>query len=275
MARLFLTFEDRVIREVALSGGIVTIGRQADNLLQIDNPAVSGYHAKVYWESDHYILEDIESFNGTFVNNHRIHRTTLADGDKVFIGKHTLVFRAQDTDALSASPRAFDRSVSQQSELDKARLLQLDRTVILDTKRGKEILARAAAAAAGARGTKEGNGVNSQATGGIGRALTRRHTVGMLNVLAGRTDRRHYVLSSKLNAIGRSKLATIRLKGWFAPRIAASIQQREDAYFIVAATKNNKIRVNGKQIGAGQEELRAGDVIEIAGIKMKFEFEAS
>src|SRR5215475_5619648 len=110
MARLFLTFEDRVIREVALSRGIVTIGRQPDNLLQIDNPAVSGYHAKVYWENDQYILEDLESFNGTYVNSQRTHRVTLADGDKVFIGKHTLVFQAQSTDFQSNSPKAFDRS---------------------------------------------------------------------------------------------------------------------------------------------------------------------
>jgi pSer/pThr/pTyr-binding forkhead associated (FHA) protein len=68
MAKLFLKFEDQVIQEVSLSTGTVTIGRQPDNVLRIDNPAVSGYHAKVYSEGGHYVLEDAESFNGTYVN---------------------------------------------------------------------------------------------------------------------------------------------------------------------------------------------------------------
>ena len=42
------------------------------------------------------------------------------------------------------------------------------------------------------------------------------------------------MLSSKLSVIGKSELASIRLKRWFAPRIAASIQQGEDGYFIGA-----------------------------------------
>src|ERR1700674_2226957 len=93
MAKLALKFQERALREVALSVGVVTIGRQPDNLLHIDNPAVSGHHAKVYWEGDHYVLEDTESFNGTYVNNHRISKVVLKDGDQVLIGKHTIEFR--------------------------------------------------------------------------------------------------------------------------------------------------------------------------------------
>src|SRR2546425_9005095 len=40
--------------EVTLSQGVVTIGRLPDNLIQVDNPAVSGHHAKIYWDTDHY-----------------------------------------------------------------------------------------------------------------------------------------------------------------------------------------------------------------------------
>ena len=94
MAKLSLKFQERVLREVALSAGVVTIGRQPDNLLRIDNPAVSGHHAKIYWEGGHCILEDCESFNGTYVNNRRIGKLTLKDGDVVLIGKHTLEFHA-------------------------------------------------------------------------------------------------------------------------------------------------------------------------------------
>ncbi|MGC1785517.1 MAG: FHA domain-containing protein, partial [Terriglobales bacterium] len=93
MAELFLKFEDRILQEFLLSGGTVTIGRQPDNVLRIDNPAVSGHHAKVYAEGDHYVIEDSESFNSTYVNGQRISKMILKDGDNVTIGKHTIEFR--------------------------------------------------------------------------------------------------------------------------------------------------------------------------------------
>ena len=75
MARLSLKFQDRVLREMVPTGGVITIGRQPDNVLCIDNPAVSGHHAKIYWEADGYVIEDMESFNGTYLNDQRIERT--------------------------------------------------------------------------------------------------------------------------------------------------------------------------------------------------------
>ena len=216
MAKLYLKFEDRVLREIALTGGVVTIGRQPDNLLQIDNPAVSGHHAKVYWEGTHYVLEDTESFNGTYANNLRIRRAVLKDGDVVLVGKHTIEFREQGIENAPALNRTVDRSIYLQGHLDKTRLLQLDPTVVLDTRKAKEMLAKAAAA--------------SVANVGIGG----RRRIGTLTVIDGKTNQQHYVLSSKLSVIGKSEMASIRLKRWFAPRTAASIQQGEDGYFIGA-----------------------------------------
>ena len=90
MAKLFLKFEQAVLKEFSLSEGVVTIGRLPDNLIQVDNLAVSGHHAKIYWDVDHYALEDNNSLNGTFVNNRRISKAVLKDGDEVLIGKHTV-----------------------------------------------------------------------------------------------------------------------------------------------------------------------------------------
>ena len=61
-----------------------------------------------------------------------------------------------------------------------------------------------------------------------------RQRIGTLTVIDGKTNQQHYVLSSKLSVIGKSEMASIRLKRWFAPRTAASIQQGEDGYFIGA-----------------------------------------
>src|SRR5947209_12696253 len=93
MAKLFLKFEQAVLKEVMLTQAVVTIGRLPDNVIPIDNLAVSGHHAKVYWASDHYVIEDNNSLNGTYVNNVRITRQELKDGDSILVGKHTLAFK--------------------------------------------------------------------------------------------------------------------------------------------------------------------------------------
>ncbi len=55
--------------------------------------------------------------------------------------------------------------------------------------------------------------------------------------------------------------------------MAASIHRREDGYFVVGAGKNIKIRVNETEVASGQRELKAGDVIEVAGIRATFGYE--
>jgi pSer/pThr/pTyr-binding forkhead associated (FHA) protein len=268
VARLYLKFGEQVIQEVVLSEGVVTIGRQPDNLLQIDNPGVSGRHACVYWKDGHYVLEDCESFNGTYLNHSRIRLAVLADRDVIAIGKHTVVFCEESDDEVVARNKSFDRSVTWQRRLDKAPVRQLDPTMILATKNAKGMLARTAATAPGSAGGKETDRVIAIPSSG---AIAWRRRIGSLTILEGKTDRQHYLLLGKLSAIGRSKLATIRLKKWFAPRIAASIQLREDRYFIVSAGKTSKITINGNEMVDNQQELRPGDVVQVAGVKAKFD----
>jgi hypothetical protein len=265
MAKLYLKFEDKLLQEVLLSAGVVTIGRQPDNTLRIDNPAVSGHHAKVYSEGDHHVLEDAESFNGTYVNNHRIGKVILKDGDKALIGKHTIEFR-EDAQAQRGT---IDCAVAGQAM--KPKPPQLDRTVVLDTARVKEMLAKAAAASAVGPVAVQTMGIAEsqvpvEAVPGV------RQTIGTLTIVEGRTDRQYYVLTSKLTLIGKSKMAGIRLKRWFAPRVAASIYRADDGYFIAASGNNVRIRVNDTVVGGGQQQLNAGDVIEVAGTTAVFGF---
>src|SRR5688500_19503216 len=93
MATLSLQFEDLVLKEHVM-GLMMTIGRLPDNTIVIDNPAVSGHHACVFRDGDRFIVEDLDSTNGTFVNDRRVSRYTLQHGDVVLVGKHRLVFDA-------------------------------------------------------------------------------------------------------------------------------------------------------------------------------------
>jgi pSer/pThr/pTyr-binding forkhead associated (FHA) protein len=263
MAELFLKFEDRVLQELLLSGAPVTIGRQPDNVFRIDNPAVSGHHAKVYTEGDHYVIEDVESFNGTYVNGQRISKAVLKHGDNVTIGKHTIEFR-DEVHPVAAPYGTLDTALDGQLP----RPPQLDRTVVLDTAKAKEMLTKAAVAASSA---------DSFVIRSVGMAQSQpvkttfvHQIIGTLTIVKGRTDRQRYVLTSKLTLIGNSRMAGIRLKRWFAPRVAALIYRAEDGYFIAASENAVRIRVNDIVVEGGQKQLEAGDVIELAGIKAVF-----
>ena len=68
MSRLLLKFESATLKEVPLGTRPVTIGRAPDNDIQIDNLAVSNYHARVYVEAGSLVVEDLNSLNGSFLN---------------------------------------------------------------------------------------------------------------------------------------------------------------------------------------------------------------
>lgn len=63
---------------------MTTIGRWEDNDIFVDDRWVSRYHARIRRKEDHYLIEDLDSKNGTFVNGRRITEpAVLADGDEI------------------------------------------------------------------------------------------------------------------------------------------------------------------------------------------------
>jgi pSer/pThr/pTyr-binding forkhead associated (FHA) protein len=90
MIKLIVKFKGSVIRELETDQQEITIGRNGDNELQIDNIAVSGRHARIVRENNNYVIEDLESTNGTFVNQKRVNRRVVRERDLITIGKHSL-----------------------------------------------------------------------------------------------------------------------------------------------------------------------------------------
>lgn len=104
MPRLILKLDDRELQQCTVGSHPISIGRLPDNHIVIGNPAVSGRHARVYREGSHYVLEDLKSTNGTFVNDEPIARHTLLEGDVIFVGKHTLAFTHGGGEPAGAAP---------------------------------------------------------------------------------------------------------------------------------------------------------------------------
>jgi FHA domain len=248
MAKLYLKFDQSVLKEVPLAQAPTTIGRLPDNTLQIDNLAVSGHHAKIYWSEGHYVIEDLGSLNGTYVNNKRVGQATLIHGDQVLIGKHVVEFKNEGSVALGASvPKAGPAAP------------KLDATVVLDTRQAQGMIAEKGAPAPAARSVS-------------GAPVPAKERIGLLNVLEGKTDQAKYVLTGKMTMIGRSEMATIKLKGLFAPNTAALISKRESKYFIAPSEQKIKLKVNGED-SPNLRELNTGDIIEVGKFKAVFSFQ--
>ncbi len=79
----------------ALQGARTTVGRSPDCDIFLDDVTVSRRHAVITEEGGRFVIEDLGSLNGTFLNRHRIERTPLSDDDEVQIGKYRLVFLAR------------------------------------------------------------------------------------------------------------------------------------------------------------------------------------
>lgn len=92
MAKLILKYNDVVIEEIELKQGDTSIGRRTGNQIVIDNLAVSGSHATIFTVGEDSFIEDLNSTNGTFINNRKITKHHLKHGDTIAVGKHTLTY---------------------------------------------------------------------------------------------------------------------------------------------------------------------------------------
>lgn len=236
MAKIFLKFNEQVLKEIPLENPQLTIGRKPDNDLVIDNPAVSGHHARVVKEEGGFAIEDLGSTNGTFLNDAKVQKQKLKNTDCINIGKHALIF--QDEVAPPPPPPPPPK----ESDSDK--------TMILDTAKQKELLK--------ALGTVKTAAVTAKD-----------EKIGWLTVSTGDTDKKEYELTGRLNVIGKEDTASVRLIGWLAPKNAAMLSRRGAAYFISMPEGAKKITVNGEAV-QGQQELQDGDVIIVAGVHFHF-----
>ncbi len=105
MPKLVLKYNDKVVKEIPLTGVVVNIGRKPDNDLVIDNLAVSSYHARIASLDDGFVVQDTGSTNGIFLNGEKVVQHKLTFGDQILIGKHVVVFQDGDVAPVSPPPR--------------------------------------------------------------------------------------------------------------------------------------------------------------------------
>ena len=103
MAKLILSMDGLVLKEIPLTKERMNIGRRASNDIQIDNLAISGEHAAVVTILNDSFLEDLNSTNGTLVNGQPVKKHFLKNGDVIELGKYKLKYLAEQAQAQDAA----------------------------------------------------------------------------------------------------------------------------------------------------------------------------
>ncbi len=79
---------------VVLDRDVIALGRALNNDIRLDNEGVSRNHARLVRTDDEYMVEDLDSRNGIYLNGLQVHSAVLRDGDEVQIGD--FVFHYQE-----------------------------------------------------------------------------------------------------------------------------------------------------------------------------------
>jgi hypothetical protein len=104
MAKLILSMDGLVLKEIPLLKERMSIGRKAHNDIQIDNMAISGEHAAVVTILNDSFLEDLNSTNGTLVNGQPVKKHFLKDGDVIELGKYKMKYIVDPSHSDEVSP---------------------------------------------------------------------------------------------------------------------------------------------------------------------------
>ncbi len=235
MAKIIIKFNNEVIDHIDLKQGDMKIGRKPGCEIMIDNLAISGEHANIFTVGEDSFIQDMGSTNGTFVNNKKITKHHLKNGDAIVIGKHTLVY-------LTESARAREPD-------------DFAKTVIISPAAREPMEPRPVPTPAPP--------VASEAPAITVETLKKdapsprvdRH--GALFVLSGVNSGKRIELMKKITNLGRTG------------KRAGTIAQIGDGYLLTPGDDEHPM-LNGKPIPKAGSRLKNGDLIEVAGTRLQF-----
>ena len=101
MIKILLKLKDKELKTLETDKAEISIGRNGNNDIHINNLGASKKHARIFRRNGEYIIEDLKSTNGTLLNNEPITKAGLSSKDVVTIGKHTLFISLQEVQSAT------------------------------------------------------------------------------------------------------------------------------------------------------------------------------
>lgn len=247
-AKLILSMDGLVLKEIQVNRERMTIGRKPHNEIQIDNLAISGEHAAIVTILNDSFLEDLNSTNGTLVNGQPVKKHFLQNNDVIELGKYKLKYVA-DT-APAADPADFEKTMVLRPGALRAAEKGAQAAAQVETKTVARAMEQTQIGAAKEAAKAAESGVPAE-----GKAAT---PLGAVQILNGGNAGRTLDLVKALTTLGKPGTQV------------AVISRRPHGYFITHVEGDRFPVVNGETLGKQAHPLADHDVIEIAGIKMEF-----
>jgi hypothetical protein len=242
MAKLIMSLDNAVIREVPLDKERFTIGRKAHNDIQIDNLAVSGEHALIVTILNDSFLEDLGSTNGTLVNGNPVKKHILQTNDVIEIGKYKLKFMSEAPTG-SSSVADFEKTMVLRAPIGKPHSMTPGGGGFGDTQ------VRATQTTQSRPPPPPPTTVPKQP-----------EKLAAVQILTGPSAGKELELIKNLTTLGKPGVQV------------AVITRRPHGYFITHVEGANFPVINGKALDAQAHQLNDHDVVELAGVKMEFFF---
>jgi len=272
MAKLILSMDGLVLKEIPLVKERTTIGRKPHNDIQIDNLAVSGEHAVIVTIMNDSFLEDLGSTNGTMVNGGTVKKHFLQSNDVIELGKYKLKYIAEAGQPVGASAVDFEKTMvlrpsAMKAAAEQARAMATTAAAPDGTQpHSKPDLAEAARAAAAqhvasgaaSAGTASKPEPPAAAAPSASQPPKAAQPLGAIQILSGSNAGKELELTKPLTTLGKPGTQV------------AVLTRRPQGYFITHVEGAQHPTVNGQSIGSAPHALKDHDVVEIAGVKMEF-----
>jgi len=264
MAKLILSMDGLVLKEISLTKERTTIGRKPHNDIQIDNLAVSGEHAVIVSILNDSFLEDLGSTNGTLVNGQTIKKHFLQNNDVIELGKYKLKYvnegnvpaKAADFEkTMVLRPGAMKAMMAPHAATPQGQTPAAAKATIPPPQKtlGDTMVNHGALAGAAAPVPSPAPSVALQVAPA---PLPQRS--GMLKLLTGASAGRSLELAKPLTTLGKPGVQV------------AVITRRPQGFFITHVEGASFPVLNGKVLDAQAHALKDHDIIELAGVKMEF-----
>jgi pSer/pThr/pTyr-binding forkhead associated (FHA) protein len=273
MAKLILSMDGLVLKEIPLTKERTTIGRKPHNDIQIDNLAVSGEHAVIVTILNDSFLEDLGSTNGTVVNGSPVKKHFLQNNDVIELGKYKLKFIGDAAPAAAGDKADFEKTmVLRPSAIKPAAAAPAPGAAggaqAAVAQRAAAVQQAAASAAATGIADKDAAPKPSPAPVAAPAAAPAAaaapaprpggQPLGAIQLLSGANAGKELELTKPLTTLGKPGVQV------------AVLTRRPQGYFITHVEGASRPTVNGQAIGAAPHSLKDHDVIELAGVKMEF-----
>jgi hypothetical protein len=258
MPNLLLQLKNKILAEYPLKAGAsLTIGRRDTNDVVIEDPAVSGHHAKIDCLEDRFVLIDLQSKNGSFVNEQLVNSHWLKHEDVITIGEHSLIFNYQEKEQASEdNSDDFDETLAMNTTQHRKMMIKSNPTKSINVVRFWD------------RSQNRGKVKDVEPPACEPRIENpKEEPVGVLNYLAGGIGQ--IKLTRKITTIGKDPTSDIEVTGLLLGSTAATISKTAEGFCFNYIGGMPRPKVNDQPIKKSSI-LKDQDIIEIGSAQLQF-----